>query len=106
MIIIKKRISFAFLAEEYKDAYIILKAIPIGSYRKMRIDIEKADKDQTDELLIKYIEDNFLSGEFPDENGKLQSMSKEDIKQLDGIAIAECFSYISGQKIDPKLSEQ
>lgn len=100
---IKKKISLEFLGEDYKDAYITLKTVPVRMYE----DIFKNTKDATNieaaKKALGTIKERFVSGKFPDENGKLSDVSVDDLDQLmDEETLNRCYLTILGQKPDPK----
>lgn len=106
-IVIKKRVSFEFLGEEYKDAYVILKSIPTTEYKPMiaRIEKQKSGLNKTDQVrgLIK---ERFISGEWPNEKtGELEPLEVDDLDGLDGEALSEAFAIISGQTVPKSLRQ-
>jgi hypothetical protein len=105
-IVIKKRVSFEFLGDEYKDAYIVLKSIPTTEYKPMiaRIEKQKSGLSKTDEVRS-LVKERFISGEWPDESGKLEPLSVDDLDGLDGEALSEAFAIISGQTIPKSLRQ-
>lgn len=94
MLVIKKTVSLDFLGEDYKDAYIVFKSIPLKDYDEI-IDAPQEGKDAL-VFVQKVLEKYFLAGKFPDENGKVQDLTKEDIAQLDGETAVKCFEVLSG----------
>lgn len=103
--IIKKKVSLGFLGEEYKDAYLTFKSIPVIEFEEIQNKL-KALEGGKDAAAIKYIlellKSHYLSGEFPDDSGKLEDVKKEDLDQLDSQTLLECFKTFTGQDLDPK----
>lgn len=104
-IVIRKRVSFDFLGDEYKDGYIILRSITYDENSEI---IKQARKSKTVKKQMDFIKNTlvsrFISGEFPVE-GKLQPMVKEDIGKLDNDSITTCFEIIVGG-LSPKANGQ
>lgn len=99
-IVIKKHVDLAFLGEEYKDAYINFKAIPISDFEQIRKDMGKADENQTAASFLQpFLKKYFVNGKFPDDDGKLQNLDKNDLDGLDSETILECWKEVTGQDI-------
>lgn len=103
-IVIRKRVSLDFLGEEYKEAYLIFKSIPAVDFDGVTQTLKTMeDKEQASMgFLIDLLKRYFLSGEFPDDEGKLQSVTADDIGQLDSASVIQCFQVFTGQDLDPK----
>lgn len=104
-IVIKKRVSLAFLGEEYAKAELVFRSIPIEDYEELIEKSTKADPDDahasiglTKDTLQKY----FISGTFPNDAGELEQVTAEDILGLDKMAAVRCFEALTGQNLDPK----
>lgn len=137
-IVIKKRVSLEFLGEEYKEAYLLFKAIPLADYKEFtkslpqvsseftelikKIDSKEATEedeqrfielqkenseinDKSYDLILGTLKKYFIGGEFPDENGTLQKLTKEDANEMDSIdreTATSCFQTLTAEKSDPK----
>lgn len=100
---VKKKISLVFLGEDYKDAYIILKTVPVTEYEKLFKNTKEMTNIESTRLALNTIKERFISGEFPDENGKLTSIVVSDLDAImDEQALNECYLTILGQRPDPK----
>lgn len=95
MLVIKKQVSLEFLGEEYKDAYLIFKAIPLDDYENIAEKTPEGTK-QALTYIKEILEKYFIAGKFPDENRKLQDVTKQDLGQLDGESAIKCFEVLSG----------
>lgn len=105
-IVIKRKVNLDFLGDDYKEAYIIFKALPVSEYETVIPKLnEITDTVENIQYILKILQDKFISGKFPSDDGLIDLTSK-DLGSLDEYTLAECLSYITGQKIDPKLSGQ
>lgn len=101
-IVIKKRVSLEFLGEDYKEAYLIFKAIPVSEYEQMIPKFDSAlQRLDNIRITVEVLKAKFIEGKFP-VDGKLADITKEDIGSFDEATLSEAFQYISGQKLDPK----
>lgn len=105
-ILIKRKVTLDFLGEEYKDSYLVFKAVPVVAYNDLiaRIDSVSGNQESMAEI-IKILEEYFVDGVFNNEK-----VLKEDIKQFDGDTMLRCFKTLTGQtknesgglELDPK----
>ena len=105
-ILIKRKVTLDFLGEEYKDSYLVFKAVPVVAYNDLiaRIDSVSGNQESMAEI-IKILEEYFVDGVFNNEK-----VLKEDIKQFDGDTMLRCFETLTGQtknesgglELDPK----
>lgn len=106
-IVIKKRISFEFLGDEYKNGYITFKSMPVSEYEGYLAELDKTKEDQQASLklllatLVKY----FVEGKFPNDKGELEVFTAEEINQFDGPTLLNVFAEFSGQQL-PKVPEK
>lgn len=93
-IVIKKKVQLDFLGEEYKDDYLVFKAIPIKDYEKIVEDVEKlADNNkQSFKYMKEVIPKYFLSGSFGGED-----VTKENLEDFDQETYLNIFQRITGQ---------
>lgn len=104
-IVIEKTVKLDFLGENYKESFIVFKALPVGKYKeyKKKIDAVGEDEDtKSIDLIISILEENFVSGKVFS-GGELVELTKENIKQLDVETIVECFQKFAGLGDDPKV---
>ena len=90
-IVIKKRVSLAFLGKEYVDSFLILSAIPVAEYEAM-----EKDKKTVKQVVIEH----FMSGAIQQDSSKLD-ITKDNLQELPGEVFVEAFKVITGQ-LDPK----
>lgn len=88
-LVIKKRISLEFLGEEYKDSYLVLKAMSVTDY-------ENLGKKTVKECII----ERFIDGEIQQDEEKVK-ITKDTLQELPGEVFVKAFAAITGQ-IDPK----
>jgi hypothetical protein len=91
-LIIKKKVSLAFLGEDYSDSYIIVQSIPVGEYDKLKGTVR--------ENVISH----FISGQIKQDSGMVD-ITKDNVEELPGEVFVEAFEQMTGS-IDPKLSGQ
>lgn len=99
-IVIKKRISLDFLGEEYKESYIVLKAISVGEYENLKGTVK-------DEVVNRFIE-----GEVNQDDG-VHKLTKENLEELPGEVFVKAFAAITsipdpkdlGQSLTPSITE-
>lgn len=104
-IVIKKRVSLGFLGDDYKEAYLNFKSVPLADYSKIIDEIteieDKKDNKKYLNKIMEYLKKYFLDGEFPEE-GKLAPVTHEDLEGLDPETSIICFQTMTGQIPDPK----
>lgn len=102
-IVIKKRVSFDFLGDEYKECYIDFQRIPVADFE----DIQKQMKDIEDNkgssfmVVLDVLKKYFVSGKFIIESS-LEDIDKDALDGLDAESTIRCFQIMTGQEIDPK----
>lgn len=106
-LVIRKKITCEFLGDEYKEAYLIFKVIPIAEVASVQEGLPKGDTDEAKvaaipkmlELLKKY----FIEGKFPDEKGELEEVKAEDLDNMNAELAIHCFQGLSGvsENLDP-----
>lgn len=103
-IVIKKKISLDFLGEDYKDGYLEFKSIPLKEYEEYTKNISdvKDDDSAASQMIIDILNNNFLGGKFPDENGDLFSVEKEQLLDFDIATAIKVFTILTGQDQSPK----
>lgn len=101
-IVIKKSISLDFLGDDYKEAYLEFKTIPMRDYQKY-IKAASTNKDEAKavDFIVTTLQDLFISGKFPNEEGELFDLTKEDILDLDVITTITAFKILTGQDQSP-----
>ena len=95
-IVIKRKVNLDFLGDEYKDSYLVFRAVPVVAYEDLstRIDSVSGNQESMTEI-IKILEEYFVDGVFDNEK-----VLKEDIKQFDGDTMLRCFETLTGQTRD------
>ncbi|CAB4151913.1 hypothetical protein UFOVP585_42 [uncultured Caudovirales phage] len=106
-IVIRKKVIFDFLGEEYSESYLNFSAIPVADFTPMIEEVEQVGEDSKKAypIVLNYLKKYFLDGEFWD-GEKLSKVEKEDLDGLDGEAVLACFGRITGTSPDPKASTQ
>jgi hypothetical protein len=90
-LVIKKRLSLAFLGKEYADSFLLLSAISVGEYEVL----DKSSKTVKDTVI-----DHFISGSIHQDGGNVD-VTKDNIEELPGEVYVEAFKVMTGQ-LDPK----
>lgn len=104
-IVIKRQVSLDFLGDDYKEAYIVFKAIPVKDYADLMEKMPKegeADNGKAVTMMVELLEKYFYKGKFPDDNGELVDLEASDMADLDQEAAIKCFQRVVGQDPDPK----
>jgi len=104
-IYIKKTITLEFLGEDYKDAYLVFQAIPIGDFEQLLNDVGKVQEDKPEKapgIILGILKNYFREGKFPGEGG-LADLDKDDLDGLDVGTVTKVFAFLTGQEIDPKV---
>lgn len=98
---VRKKVTFEFLGDEYRECYLYFRAIPVKDYTDIQQRL--ADLQGVDSIaaLIDVLKAYFLSGQFTDEKGELVDVTADDIGNLDKDSIVLCFQRFTGQD-DPK----
>lgn len=102
-VVIKKRVSLDFLGEEYKEAYLVFRAMPISDFEQFQKDALEMPDEKAIGFLLDKLKANFLSGKFPGEDG-LEDIKSEDLDQFDAETITKAFQAYTGVNPDPKDS--
>ena len=102
-IVIKKRLSLEFLGEDYKDSYLVFKAISVTDYEKMTPEIKTIGDDniKASRYIVDALQSRFLEGKFDG-----QDVTKEDLTDLDVGTILRCFELLTTRPVDPKVETQ
>lgn len=96
-ILIPKRVSLEFLGEEFKDSYLIFKAMAWHEYERMLPEVEANDDNIKSANTIKEaILKHFIEGKF-----KGEAVEKEDLLEFDIDTLTKCFEVLTGQ-VPPK----
>lgn len=101
-LIIRKRVSLEFLGDEYKDAYIDFRAIPVDNYDDLMTKVNEgaADNSKANKAILDILKEYYLGGKFPNEKGELEDIdSKEELGGLTADAVLECFGKMTGQDL-------
>lgn len=105
-IVIKRRVSFDFLGDDYKEGYIVFRSVGIDELGSIEKKAEEATEEQDSLKFIKnFLGDKFIEGKFPDvdDGNKLQDLDKNDIGQFDPETIMVIFQVLGGGvAADPK----
>lgn len=103
-IVIKKRVNFDFLGEDYKDAYLVFQSIPASDYDELLKSIADAGDDNIKAMLVMLdaLQKYFIEGSFPD----MEKVTKEDLTGLDGESIIKCFSVFTGREINAERGKE
>lgn len=96
-LVIKKRVSLDFLGDDYKDSYLILRAMSVQEYDSLENDKKQTVKDAVCERLIE--------GQI-NQDGSLIKITQENIKELPGDVFVKAWGAILGEEIDPKSLAQ
>lgn len=103
-VFIKKRISFDFLGDDYKDCEAFFTPIPLYEYGEI-IKQQESLKDKNTksvDFIRAKVEDHFLSGTFIDEKNEKFQLTKDNIKEFDLECIMHIFGLLTGRVVDPK----
>lgn len=101
MLQIRKRVSLDFLGDEYKDSYLIFKAIPIKDYEVFQDEIEKIKDDNKAalDLIRTKLKKYYISGKVANESGQLEDVTVADLDELDRESTTKCFEMLTGQNV-------
>jgi hypothetical protein len=104
-IVIKKKISLDFLGEEYKDGYLVFKSIPLRDFEQYATKAKELEGDEkaSSQLIISILQENFITGMFPDEKGDLFEVKKDQLLDFDVATAVKVFSILTGQDQNPKV---
>lgn len=103
-IVIKKRVSFDFLGDEYKDAYLTFQSIPLKDFQELTGKIKEAENDNAKaaEFMLESLKHYFVEGSFPG----TEKVTAEDLDGLDPGSVIKCFEMFTGQDESLKVDSQ
>jgi hypothetical protein len=90
-LIIRKKVSLEFLGDEYKDSFLIVRAVGVSEY-------ENVEGTVRDEVIARFIEGKI------NQDGKLEDITKENITDLPGEVFVEAWGIMTGTL--PKVVEE
>jgi len=102
MIKIEKKIALDFMGDEYKDSYVIVRAIPVKEYKELlsKIDTLKEDESHSSfDFVVGLVGDRFVKAEIA-QDGKLVEVGKDDLNDLPGEFFMGIMQRLVGN--DPK----
>ncbi len=101
-LLIKKTVKLDFLGEEYKDAYIVFKSVPVKDFEIIAKEQEEIGDDNSKALhfIIDNLKKYFISGKAPNESGELVDLVKDDVEDLDQQSVIKCFELLTGQNVN------
>lgn len=98
---LKKHMTLDFLGKEWEGAYLDfygLSAADIEKNSSIDLDRENPDPKKASAAfneMLAMLEDKFISGMIPTEDGKLEAIKKEEFKTLDMEIIGEAIAFLS-----------
>lgn len=99
-LVIRKKVTCEFLGDEYQNAYLIFKAIPISDLADVQSSLPKGETDaeklQVIPKMLEILKKYFLNGEFPNETGELEPVSKDDLNNANTELALHCFQSLTG----------
>lgn len=104
-LLIRRTVSFDFLGDHYKDAYVAFRSIPVRDYQGILSSLPKDNQDDGGKsitLILETLKKYFVDGKFPDESGTMQELKAEDLDDLDQDSTVRCFEGLVGKALDPK----
>lgn len=102
--IIKRRISFDFLGEDYTEAYGIFSAIPISEYPQINKTVDAENNSiKKSQLMLKILREKMIIVKMPNENGELEDVPAKDFDP-DGELLLTVYNRLMGGP-DPKASK-
>lgn len=100
-IVIKKRVDLDFLGDDYKEAYLVFKAMPVKDYESFTADVDKVEDKDSVRFLLNKLKENFVGGKFPGDDG-MQDLKADDLEDFDAETIIKAFQTYTGVSPDPK----
>jgi hypothetical protein len=104
-LVIRKKITCEFLGDEYKDAYLVFKAIPVSELADIQksLPIGETDEDKVQVIpkMLEILKKYFLNGKFPDDKGELEDVTSADLDNMNADLAIHCFQGLSG--VEPNL---
>lgn len=106
-LIIKKRVSLDFLGDEYKDASITFRSMPIPDYEVIASEIKNVKDGEANKAILEIVKRYYVSAEFPNDDGVLEPLdSKDELDQMDADMLIECFGRLTGRDIKGLIEKQ
>ncbi|TAL08214.1 MAG: hypothetical protein EPO02_13585 [Nitrospirae bacterium] len=98
---IRKKVTLEFLGDEYKDAYLTFRAIPVSELETLLAKLPKEDAAQEEKtksigIMLDVLKEYFLDGKFPNKEGMIEDVTKEDMDNIDADTAIHCFQGLSG----------
>lgn len=92
-LIIRKKVSLEFLGDEYKDSYIIAKAISLDEFNILK---------KSDETIGELVKTRIIEGKIKQDNQDID-ITKENAGELPGEVFTYIWTVLTG--IDPNLAK-
>lgn len=102
-ITITKKVSLGFLGDEYADSYITFRSIKVREFDAIQAKVKAFGDNEAKsfEYIKSEIADRFIAGEVA-QDGKLQTISSDDLLDLPLDAFVTCYRAMIGN-LDPKV---
>lgn len=107
MLVIRRKISLDFVGEEYKDSYLIMKALPLNKYEEYLDKSKKLEEEAKEQplkavyFLLDVLKEHFIEGKIFND-GKLEDIQADDFGDLDFAIVQEIFNRVTGVTPNPK----
>ena len=92
---ITKKISLAYLGEEWKECYLEFDSPTYDEIKKAVPDFTKEDKIEAGESAFKFLEDSFIGGKAISEGG-IVDVKKEDLGDFPMDVVTKCLEELMG----------
>lgn len=103
-----KHFSLAFLGTEWKDAYINFRAFNANDISKnVVIDAKNPDAEAIQKSfqdMINLLEEKFVSGQVPTDDGKMEALKKEDMSTLEIDIVQGAITFLSQPPTQPSMT--
>ena len=98
MLKFKKKVSLAFLGEEYLDSYIELESIPMPEFEQLAEEAKSREGKDGDSIayIREHVEKRFLGGSVS-QDGKMVTVTAEDLKSFPVEVYVEAFEQLVGK---------
>lgn len=98
-ITVNRKISLEFLGEQYQEGFLTFKSIPLDELESWDAAVAKEEKKGGKgalEGMKNLLKERFVEGQFPNKDGALEPVTKDDLGKFDAGVFVHIVSVLQG----------